>query len=74
MGAWQFFQDEFLGMKWLNRLIGNVLSLLGLDIDLSSIKTLSAALRKKTKRILPAPNANFNNSQQIGRASCRERV
>lgn len=33
MGAWQFFQDEFLGMKWLNRLIGNALSLLGLDID-----------------------------------------
>lgn len=33
MGAWQFFQDEILGMKWLNRLIGNVLSLLGLDID-----------------------------------------
>lgn len=32
MGAWQFFQDEILGMKWLNRLIGNVLSLLGLDI------------------------------------------
>lgn len=33
MGAWQFFQDEILGMKWLNRLIGNVLSLLGLNID-----------------------------------------
>ena len=33
MGAWQFFQDEILGMKWLNRLIGNVLSLLGQDID-----------------------------------------
>ena len=33
MGAWQFLQDEFLGIKWLNRLIGNVLSLLGLDID-----------------------------------------
>ena len=33
MGAWQFFQDEILGMKLLNRLIGNVLSLLGLDID-----------------------------------------
>ena len=32
--------------------------------SLSSIKTLSAALRKKTKRILPAPNANFNNSQR----------
>ena len=32
MGMWQFFQDEILGMKWLNRLIGNGLSLLGLDI------------------------------------------
>lgn len=33
MGIWQFFQDEILGMKWLNQLIGNVLSMLGLDID-----------------------------------------
>ena len=33
MGVWKFFQDEILGMKWLNRLIGNGLSLLGLDID-----------------------------------------
>lgn len=33
MGIWKFFQDEILGMKWLNRLIGNGLSLLGLDID-----------------------------------------
>ena len=33
MGVWKFFQDEILGMKWLNRLIGNRLSLLGLDID-----------------------------------------
>ena len=32
-GVWNFFQDEILGMKWLNRLIGNGLSLLGLDID-----------------------------------------
>ena len=32
MGVWQFFQDEILGMKWLNRLLGNGLSLLGLDI------------------------------------------
>lgn len=31
MGVWQFFQDEILGMKWLNQLIGNGLSLLGLD-------------------------------------------
>lgn len=33
MGVWQFFQDEILGMKWLNRSIGRGLSLLGLDID-----------------------------------------
>ena len=29
---WNFFQNEILGMKWLNRLIGNVLEVLGLDI------------------------------------------
>lgn len=33
MGAWQLFQDEILGMKWLNRLIGNGVSRLGLDIN-----------------------------------------
>lgn len=33
MGVWQFIQDEILGMKWLNGLIGNGLSMLGLDID-----------------------------------------
>ena len=30
---WSFFQDQLLGMKWLNGLIGNVLSILGLDIN-----------------------------------------
>lgn len=30
---WDFFQDEILGMKWLNSLIGLVLELLGLDIS-----------------------------------------
>ena len=33
MGAWQFFQDEILGMKWLNRILGEGLSRLGLSID-----------------------------------------
>ena len=28
---WSFFQDEILGMKWLNRLIGSVLEAVGLD-------------------------------------------
>ena len=30
---WLFFQDQILGMKWLNGLIGHGLSLLGLDIN-----------------------------------------
>lgn len=33
MGIWQFIQDELLGMKWLNEVIGNGLSGLGLDIN-----------------------------------------
>ena len=33
MLIWLFFQDQILGMKWLNDLIGNGLSLLGLDIN-----------------------------------------
>ena len=33
MGVWKLIQDEILGMKWLNRVIGNGLSLFGLDID-----------------------------------------
>lgn len=31
--AWDFFQNEILGMKWLNRLIGNLLNSCGLDIE-----------------------------------------
>lgn len=30
---WNFFQDEVLGMKWLNRLIGSGLNAAGLDVD-----------------------------------------
>lgn len=29
--VWGFFQNEVLGMKWLNRLIGNALEAMGLD-------------------------------------------
>ena len=32
MGVWQFIQDQVLGMKWLNGLIGGGLSMLGLDV------------------------------------------
>ncbi|WP_289684062.1 permease [Faecalibaculum rodentium] len=32
MNIWQFFQDQILGMKWLNEVIGKGLSALGLDI------------------------------------------
>lgn len=31
--GWDFFQNEVLGMSWLNRLIGDVLSMCGLDMD-----------------------------------------
>lgn len=31
--VWFFFQDQVLGMKWLNALIGNLLTALGLDIS-----------------------------------------
>ena len=30
---WAFFQDQILGMKWLNILIGKLLFAFGLDID-----------------------------------------
>lgn len=30
--AWGFFQNQVLGMQWLNVLIGNILSALGLDV------------------------------------------
>lgn len=30
--AWDFFQNQVLGMKWLNELIGNILSALGLNV------------------------------------------
>ena len=33
MGVWSFIQDQILGMKWLNALIGAGLSALGLDVD-----------------------------------------
>lgn len=31
MGVWQLIQEQVFGMKWLNTLIGGVLSLLGID-------------------------------------------
>ncbi|WP_097006040.1 MULTISPECIES: permease [Lacrimispora] len=31
--AWNIFQEQILGMKWLNQLIGNLLSSLGTDIN-----------------------------------------
>ena len=31
--AWDFFQNQVLGMKWLNEVIGSLLSALGLDLS-----------------------------------------
>ena len=33
MGVWDFIQDQVLGMKWLNELLGVGLSALGLDVN-----------------------------------------
>lgn len=33
MGIWQFIQEQILGMKWLNEVIGIGLSALGLDVS-----------------------------------------
>lgn len=33
MGVWEFIQDQVLGMKWLNEVIGSGLSMLGLDVS-----------------------------------------
>lgn len=33
MGVWDFVQEQVLGMKWLNGLIGSGLSQLGVDVD-----------------------------------------
>lgn len=33
MAVWDFFQNQILGMKWLNELIGKLLQTLGLDIS-----------------------------------------
>ncbi len=30
--GWSFFQDQILGMKWLNQLVGDILTALGLDV------------------------------------------
>ena len=30
---WTFFQDQILGMKWLNNAIGSLLGALGLDVS-----------------------------------------
>lgn len=31
--GWDFFQNEILGMQWLNRLIGRLLELCGLNLE-----------------------------------------
>ena len=30
---WNFFQNQILGMKWLNEMIGALLSILGINIE-----------------------------------------
>ena len=37
---WNFLQNEILGMGWLNRLIGNLLTNLGLDVETPDRKSV----------------------------------
>lgn len=30
---WKFFQEQLLGMKWLNELVGKFIKLLGIDLS-----------------------------------------
>ena len=41
MGILDFIQDEILGMKWLNRLIGSLLNACGLDTSEKSAEVCS---------------------------------
>ena len=34
---WEYIQNQILGMKWLNELIGNVLAMMGLDINTRAV-------------------------------------
>lgn len=47
MGVWQFIQDQVLGMKWLNELIGEGLSLLDRGNPKFCVNTICGANRAK---------------------------
>ena len=32
MPVWRFVQDQLLGMKWLNQLMGRILTAVGVDV------------------------------------------
>ena len=56
--------DTFFGKHPLVQMDTGATVLPHFFTSLSSIKTLYVASRKKTKRILPAPNASYNNLQR----------
>ena len=51
---WAYIQDEILGMGWLNRLIGWMLSLTGLDMEGRIGKSILVKVASKTQGWFPA--------------------
>ena len=47
---WEFIQNQILGMKWLNELIGNALTMMGLDINTRFPISKATFLRKEVRR------------------------
>ena len=54
MGVWDFIQDQVLGMKWLNELLGIGLSALGLDVNAVSYTHLMTLFSAKFGCLLRA--------------------
>ena len=37
---WGFIQNQMLGMKWLNELIGKILTVVGLDVKTINVRSI----------------------------------
>ena len=53
---WIFIQDQILGLKWLNVMIGNLLTVLGIDttgrMTSVTLKVISFTYHQREKRAL----------------------
>lgn len=47
--GWNFFQNEVVGMAWLNRLIGNLINACGLDATSKSVVVFNFLFTTQSK-------------------------